>query len=153
MMDVKLYLIEQLSSSKDRLVLSANFPKFTPQRLFDYFTQPRLLKKWWIVEGEAQIQPEGAYHFRWPEQNLSLRGSYKALERGKLVAFTWRWEHEAHRPETQVTIVLFPSNQGGTDIILSHGFYTDDEAGEQERTEHLAGWSHFLSQLQAYSPE
>jgi uncharacterized protein YndB with AHSA1/START domain len=141
--------IYQIPSADDRLIIIANFPNFTPESLYDHFTQSNLLTAWWAHEA-PEIDPEigGKYQLGWSAMGWTLRGVYKAAERGKAVVFTWKWDHEPDLPEREVT-VLFQSAAQGSTLTIIHGFYAESEIDQNDRQSHLEGWTHFLGQLRA----
>jgi hypothetical protein len=40
-------------------------------------------------------------------------------------------------------------HDGGTKLIVTHGFYNDSPRDQDERQGHIDGWTHFLGRLQA----
>jgi uncharacterized protein YndB with AHSA1/START domain len=71
-------------------------------------------------------------------------GVYRTVEKGRRLAFTWRWEGNSTMPDTLVTIDL-SARDGGTRIILTHEQF-DSEA---LCSEHEKGWTGCLARLQA----
>jgi len=139
--------ITQLPSANDRVVLEAAFPELTPQQLYDHFTQPELLTKWWSSEAETDLKIGGVYCLSWPQMNWNLRGKYTIVESGKLLSYTWKWDHEPDMPARDVTVFFAPDG-GGSTLWIVHGYYGDDESEQKDRQSHLDGWLHFLAQLQ-----
>lgn len=142
--------ITQLSSGSEILLLEADFLSASPLTLFTYWTDPALLQQWWPQEAELQPQINGSYHLSWPQMNWHLRGHYTHFEPGKLLAFTWRWDHDPLEEATrEVKIIFAPVATGGTRILLSHGPYANTSEDQELRIEHhLAGWEHFFARLQ-----
>ena len=139
--------LQQAPTSTDRLTITANFPQFTPDGLFDYWTKPDLICQWWPQQAEIEPREGGAYHFSWPRMGWSLRGHYVKFDIGKSLNFTWQWEHQATLlRHVEITFEALPD--GGTQITLTHGFYTDSAEDQEERKGHLEGWTHFLGRLQ-----
>jgi len=139
--------LQQLPSEHDRLVMQAAFPHFSPETLFDYWTTPDFLCQWWPQQAEIDPHEGGAYHLSWPKMEWNLRGQYTAFERGKALAFSWKWDHTS-APARQVEITIAPLPTGGPQLTLTHGFYTDSSEDQEERQSHVEGWMHFLSRLQ-----
>lgn len=144
--------ITQNTSSIDRLVVSGEFPRFSPQELFDYWTQPELICQWWPQHAEIVPQPGGIYRLSWPRMNWVLNGQVTECIPAELIAFTWKWEHEPQTPERHVRVTLIPRTPEGTHLTIEHTRYTETSADQQERNGHLEGWLHFLSQLFALQP-
>lgn len=140
--------VTQVASDSSRVILRAVFPQFEPKKLFDYFTVPHLLELWWPAAASTEPWPGGSYHLSWPAMNWHLRGEYTALEPGKRLAFSWRWDHEPDLPTRQVEILFEPAGDGCR-LIVIHGTYDDSPRDQEDRQSHLDGWTHFLGQLQA----
>jgi uncharacterized protein YndB with AHSA1/START domain len=145
--------VSQLPSGLDVLLVEADFPSVTPHDLFDYWTLPVLLERWWPQVAELVPQAGGAYHLSWPQMNWHLRGHYTIFEPGKRLGFTWKWDHDPQETgEKEVKLVFEPlvtGATGGTRLLLSHGPYLDTPEEQELRIEHhLTGWRHFLPRLQ-----
>lgn len=138
---------QQIPTANDRLVMSATFSQFTPDELFEHWTKPDLICRWWPQQAEIEPREGGAYHFSWPKMGWNLRGRYVTFDRGRTLSFTWKWDHEA-APPRQVEMLFDTLPDGGTQITLTHGLYTDSAEDQEERKGHLEGWTHFLGMLQ-----
>ncbi len=141
--------VQQMPSSKEWLVVMAEFPTMAPSALFDYWTTPALLRHWWPQEAETEGRVDGMYHFSWPRLGWSLRGYYTAFEPGKNLSFTWKWDNEPDLSPIRHVIVTFETlAEGGTQISIIHGPYTESRDDQEERAGHFDGWTHFLGRLQ-----
>jgi uncharacterized protein YndB with AHSA1/START domain len=140
-------ILKQAETTNDRIEILADFPKTDPSSLFDFWTKPDLLKKWWPPEVEIQPHLGGHYHFSWPKQDWHLRGTFTEFDRAARLGFTWNWDHEPN-DETEVRIIFQKLPNGGTRLILNHSGYTDDSEGLKARQGHVEGWMHFLKVLQ-----
>ncbi|HEY7347542.1 MAG TPA: SRPBCC domain-containing protein [Ktedonobacterales bacterium] len=139
----------QLPSANDWLVAAAEFPTTAPRALFDYWTIPALLRRWWPPEVENVARVDGGYHFSWPGRGRNLRGYYTAFEPGKMLSFTWKWDSEPDLAPIRHVIVTFETlAEGGTQITIIHGPYAESRDDQEERMGHLEGWTHFLGRLQ-----
>lgn len=136
-----------VQTSTDRITIVADFPKASPEELFDYWTRPELLKVWWPPEAELRPEIGGRYHLSWPKQNWHLRGEFTEFNRGMSLAFTWKWDHEMV-DVTQVRITFEHLPGRGTKLTLHHGNYPETAEGEKIRNEHVEGWMYFLGKLQ-----
>ena len=67
--------VKQIDSSDDRIIIDAEFQNLSPESLFDYFTVPGLLERWWPSLAEVDPRIAGTYHFSWPKQGWHLRGA------------------------------------------------------------------------------
>lgn len=141
--------IAQQPSTSDHLVVFAEFPAFTPQSLFNYWTQPELICQWWPQTAEIIPQPGGTYRLSWPQMGWVLNGKVTDIVPGQLLAFTWKWDHEPQTPERHVRVTLAPRSEGGTHLAIEHMQYTGSQADQEERNSHLEGWLYFLKRLSA----
>jgi uncharacterized protein YndB with AHSA1/START domain len=145
--------VVQVPSDLDTLAIVAEFPGVTPEQLFDYWTKPELMTKWWPEEAAIDAREGGGYHFAWPQMEWHLRGEYTTFHPGRLLAFTWHWDHEeAAEPET-VQVLFEAQPGGGTAIALQHGPYDESLESQENRNGHLEGWKFFLGRLQALLTE
>jgi uncharacterized protein YndB with AHSA1/START domain len=142
--------LTQLSTNPEILLIEADFPSMTPDVVFNYWTEPFLLQRWWPQNAELDPRVGGSYHFSWPQMNWHLRGSYTSFEPGRQLGFTWRWDHDVQDArDRHVEIRFEPLATGGTRLHLTHGRYLDTPEDQEIRNEHhLTGWQHFLSRLQ-----
>ena len=133
--------ITQLPSSNDTLIIAAEIGILPPPAVFDYWTKPELLCRWWPQEAEIDARTGGTYHLFWPQMNWHLRGQYTSFEPGKRLAFTWKWDHDEEGTAVrQVTLVFEPLPEHGTRLSPTHGFYADTAEDQAVRIEHhLAG--------------
>ena len=144
--------LELVETARDRITIVADFPHLKPALLFDYWTSPDLLKRWWPPAAELQPALGGTYHFSWPKQNWHLRGKYTMFDRGKTLGFTWKWDHETI-DVTRVTLLFRSRDNGGTVLTLRHEGYSKSSEAKKTRDEHVQGWTFFLRKLQEQSPE
>jgi uncharacterized protein YndB with AHSA1/START domain len=141
--------IKPLASSQDWLLVTAEFANLNADALYKHFTQADLLAKWWAPSAPMlDLTIGGHYHLEWQPMNWHLRGTYKAVEPGKVLAYTWKWDHEPELPMRNVCIMFQEGKHDGASLTLLHGTYGDNEAEQQDRQSHLDGWVHFLGQLQ-----
>lgn len=139
----------QLPSENDWLVVESEFLTIAPAALYDYWIQPDLLCRWWPPAAELDPRVDGAYHLSWPTMHWHLRGYYTAVESGRRLAFTWKWDHDPElAPIRQVIIAFEARPTGGTRLTITHGPYSDSGEDQKERAGHLEGWTHFLGGLQ-----
>jgi uncharacterized protein YndB with AHSA1/START domain len=140
--------IVELPSSPEDLVIAADFPDFTPSRLFRYWIEADLITRWWPQEAGFDARPGGSYRLSWPTMNWHLYGTYSVFEPDTNLGFTWQWEHTPEAAPSMVRL-RFEAIDGGTRLTLTHGPHADDEEGRAARQGHLEGWMHFLPKLQA----
>ena len=140
--------IKQLASSEDKLILQGRFPGINPADMFRHWVEPELLTLWWPQVAEIEPSAGGAYHLAWPDMDWHLRGVYLAFDPGRKLAFTWKWEHEEHRPSRSVVVTFRELPSGGTLMTLGHGTYGSAPEDTDERNGHLEGWIYFLGRLE-----
>jgi uncharacterized protein YndB with AHSA1/START domain len=118
----------------------------TPERLFELWTDPEELAKWWGPEGfttptySMDVRPGGRWHttMRRPDGTEHVvSGIYRAIEPPKRLVFTWGWDDDAgmRGHETEVTVTFEPA-PGGTRMMLVQQTFVD--ADSRDRHEH--GW-------------
>jgi uncharacterized protein YndB with AHSA1/START domain len=141
--------VTQMETGPEKLVVAGNFPEFPPAELYDHFTKPELLKKWWPQETDIEMRVGGKFQLSWPDPGWTLLGTVKTAEPGRRFAFTWKWKHMPDFPELTVKVDFEPIEGGGTRLTLTHGPYDGSEAHQKEREGHLQGWVHVLARLKA----
>ena len=134
---------ETSASTPERLEIVATMSA-DPDDVWNAFTEAGGLTSWWADEAHVDATTGGTLIAHWPSMGWTMRGTYRALEPGRLVAFTWSWDHESDTPERLVSIDLTPDGEA-TRLVLRHGDYGPDDG--DERAAHLAGWEHFLPRL------
>ncbi len=140
-------VLREVESPGDRLVLTGDFPNLTPAQLYDHFTKPELLTKWWPPQAQVDLKSGGAYRLVWPGQ-WTLAGEVRAFEPGKRFVFRWRWEHDPTEDrEVEVLFEALPA--GGTRLWVLHGRYGTGPGESEARGGHRQGWEFFLSRLRA----
>jgi len=121
-------------------------------RVFEALTDPEQRVRWWGAKGkfeathmESDLRPGGAWLMSgvgMEGKPFTLRGQYRAIERPRLLEFTWNpdWDE----PQTIVRFDLSEAN-GATTVRLTHSGF----AGKVSR-ERYQGWPWLLAMLQAY---
>jgi uncharacterized protein YndB with AHSA1/START domain len=118
----------------------------TPERLFELWTDPEELAKWWGPEGfttptySMDVRPGGRWHttMRRPDGTEHVvSGIYRAIEPPKRLVFTWGWDDDAgmRGHETEVTVTFEPA-PGGTRMMLVQQTFVDADS----RNRHEHGW-------------
>lgn len=130
----------------------------TPERLFQAWTDPRQLMRWWHLEGPgwafgaadvdlrvggryrlAMTGPDGAEH--------ATRGVYRDVRPPTLLSFTWDWENPAHSVgETIVTVRMTDLGDGTTELVLTHERFAD----QARLAGHDSGWNQLFRILDSY---
>lgn len=114
------------------------------QRVFDAWTTPRHLVRWWGPEGvecsdaEVDLRIGGSFRVAnlLPDgRTVWIAGVYEHIDAPNRLVHTWFMEADPNPPAERVT-VDFVEVDGGTDITVTHTGIADDEA----RQAHEGGW-------------
>jgi len=144
-----------IDSATAVLVVRKNI-RATPEHLFDAWTQPERLKKWWgpqsvvCIEAEVDLRVGGRYRIanQFPDGNvLWIRGEFEAIERPHRLVYTWRVGSEEGASE-RVT-VTFEERGQTTEVIVTHERIPTDLM----RGMHEQGWLGCLEGLAKYFRE
>ena len=135
-----------------------------PQLVFDVWTQPEHVRRWWtplscteFVECEADVRPGGAYRYvtRYGDQEAAFSGTYDDVQPPTRLVYTQVFEPMAEYGAVVVTVTFEP--RGDRTHVVSHERYPSAEArtgalasgmetGLRETYEQLAA---LVAQLQA----
>jgi uncharacterized protein YndB with AHSA1/START domain len=125
----------------------------TPERLFELWTEPRHLLRWWGPAGvecsgaEVDLRPGGAYRIanRMPDGGtLWISGVFAVVDPPSRLVYSWRTDPA--QPDERVT-VRFERRGDLTEVIIEHERIADERA----RRGHEAGWIGCLDGLDEYS--
>ena len=131
--------------SEDRALRLEREFKAPPARVFEAFTDPKLLAEWWGPEGmscpvcEVDLRVGGRYRtcMRGEKGEFWVSGVYREIARPRRLAFTWAWEENGVRGhETLVEIEFAPAGRN-TKIVLTQREFADKES----RDNHTTGWT------------
>ena len=128
----------------------------SPERLFEVWTQPRHIQRWWGPAGvdcpyaEVDLRPGGGYRIanRLADgTTLWITGEFEIVEPpGKLV-YTWRTDPSRGDPE-RVT-VTFVAQGDFTEVSVTHELVRDEATMQS----HESGWQGCLEGLAEYLAE
>jgi uncharacterized protein YndB with AHSA1/START domain len=119
------------------------FVPAAPERVFDAWTNPLELKKWWgpkdvrCLSAEVDLRIGGLYRIGngLPDGTvLWIGGEFEVIERPHLLAYTWIIDSQAQSSE-RVT-VRFEKRDQGTEVILVHERIPTPSLRDQ----HQNGW-------------
>ena len=147
--------IIQTSAAVNIVALQATFPNLSPEQLFDAWTKPELITKWWPPVAHFRysldsIEPMvgGDYIFEWPAIERVLQGTFLAWQRPNLLVFTWQWEHEPELDARTVTLRITQNAANQTVLRLTQGVYNYDfDRDQKDIQDHIDGWNFFLPRL------
>ena len=132
------------------LHIRRTFPA-TAQQLFECFTNPMQLLRWWGPEGttcpaaEVDLQTGGAYRLEILSEtgNLSVvSGEYLEIDPPHRLVFTWRWD-DTPTERTRVSLAFNETGAGSCELVLVHEKFPDDDRASL----HGDGWSSSLNRL------
>jgi len=124
------------------------------ERIFEALVDPRQRLQWWGAEGqfqtthmESDLRLGGAWLMRGigtGGKRFTVRGEYRAIERPRLLEFTWLPDWQENAP---LTIVRFDLNEedGFTTVRLTHSRLATERPRESPRN-----WQQILARLQVY---
>ena len=140
--------------SDDRVLTVSRVIAATPEKLFDAFTKPDILLKWWGPEGasvgdhELDIRVGGRWRTALENSmggTFVCSGVYKAIERPRRIAFTWAWLQENGEPGHETLVdVSFEKVERGTRLTVVQKTF---ENGAQ-RDLHGQGWHSTFNKLE-----
>lgn len=117
-------------TGEGRLEISRTLPA-TPERVWDYLTDPALRQKW-FCGGEAGTKPGEPFVMAFDHSHLSKRNAPGSTDcsnvvtmEGTIITFdpprllSYSWPSGEH-PDSTVTITLTPTDDGKTHLHLVH---------------------------------
>ena len=118
-----------------------------PDRVWRSFADAEVLVTWfWPPRLQAEIRldavPGGELRIRSDAADLGVTGRVSAVDDGRMLATSWRWDGEDH--ETAVTIELAPEGEGTRVVVRQVGF-----PDERAVADHVTGWNDCLGRLAA----
>jgi uncharacterized protein YndB with AHSA1/START domain len=141
-----------IESATKHLRIERDF-KAPIERVFEAFTDPAQLQKWWGPAGvsvpgfDMDVREGGAWRTVMRNEageSWIVSGSYVELRAPHRLAFTWGWEENGQRGhETLVEIDLVASANGTRLTLLQSIFETSDA-----RDRHEEGWTSSFSCLE-----
>jgi len=141
-------------ASKPSLTLKRRL-KAPPQKVYEAWTQPAQMMRWWGGSNEASRSAEtdlrvgGRFHVGFKGDNgeqHDVSGTYKEVTPYSRLVFSWAWRTTPER-ESQVTIDIRPDTDGSILTLTHEQFFN-----EQARDDHARGWGFGLDQLEKLFP-
>lgn len=113
----------------------------SPERVFDYFTQPEMLVRW--MGDYARLDARAGGLFSVDINGVLIRGSYLRIERPHLIEIAWgEAGNDGMPPGATRLVVRFTAKGDSTLVQLEHAGLSDHESEK-----HAIGWPHFLERL------
>lgn len=148
------------TATAEKITLKLNrFIKAPQQRVFEAWTQPELIMKWfgpgtsYLKSAKVDARVGGKYSLHMKTDGCgtskepgesTVGGTYREVKPYSRLAFTWGWGDDAD--DTLVT-VDFVAVQGGTQVTLTHEGFPSEES----RNNHNFGWTGALDKLERQS--
>jgi uncharacterized protein YndB with AHSA1/START domain len=129
--------------------------KASASRVFDAWTQPDQLLRWWgprpvtCSAAEMDVRVGGTYRIENQLPNgsvLWISGTFELVEPPHRLVYTWEIQRDgAASPERSRVTVRFEPRDEGTEVIVVH----ESIASEALRVDHEQGWNGCLDNLAA----
>jgi len=138
-------------AERDRTLIVERVFKAPPERVFNAWTDPAILVKWWGPEGyttpdcDMDVRPGGAWRTRMtgPDGDHVVSGIYREIVPPKRLVMTWGWERDGERGHvTEIDLTFEPAPEG-TRVRLVQRVFQSVEA----RDLHNMGWSSSFNDL------
>ena len=140
-------------ASADRMLVITRVFAAPPALVFQAWTDPARMMKWFAPEGmatplaESDLRVGGRYRVLMREADgveHDVSGEYQEIVPGRKLVFTWAWRNS---PEivSLVTVELEPDGKG-TRLTLRHERLTNVES----RDSHKSGWTSALTKLEKF---
>jgi len=136
-----------------RLVTSRLIPA-KPERLFEAWTSPAHLRRWWGPPGghctHAIVEPVVGGIYRLDNtladgSTVIISGRFTHIAAPRQLAYTWQVRPGPARSE--LVTVTFAACGAGTEVTVEHVQILD----EHSKAEHAAGWAACLDRLAMYA--
>ncbi len=140
-----------MKNSSDAALIVRKLVHTDAARLFDAWTQPELLVRWWGPKGvvcigaEVDLRVGGRYRIgnRLPDgSELWIGGLFETINRPRLLVYSWVLEHKPDNGER--VSVHFEPRGDATEVIVVHERIAD----EATRQGHVDGWEGCLDGLE-----
>jgi uncharacterized protein YndB with AHSA1/START domain len=128
----------------------------SPEEVFDAWTNPEVLRRWWKVnpEGstpiaEVDLRVGGRYRLSMEDPTgttHTVGGEYQEVSRPKRLVYSWCWEQDNGQPDHVSTVTVeFHADGEHTNLVLEH----TGLASSESRDQHAHGWNACLDILQS----
>ena len=139
----------------ERVVTIERVLRAAPKKLWRYFVEPELMKRWGGGESydfiaiDADVRPGGVLHQRVATKDgtrrFTFHGVYFEIEEARRLVHTFEWKDDWREPaDPSLVTILFEERDQSTALTIRHEGLTDDAAESSERH-----WSEFLGVLES----
>jgi glutathione S-transferase len=123
-----------------------------PARVFEAWTDPKLLDLWSAPEGmdveaEVDLRVGGRYRILMKGSEggvFTAVGEYREIDAPNRLSYTWKWEEPGNDYYDTLVTVEFHDRDGATEVVLIHELFPDTEIAGK----HDEGWTSCLNRLE-----
>jgi uncharacterized protein YndB with AHSA1/START domain len=117
-----------------------------PDLAWTYLTEPERIAEW--LAGASTLGEVGdTYRLDFGDGSV-VEGQVVAVDPGRGFAHHWQWQDEPAGPRTLVSwAVRAHADDPGSEIVLVHEGWTDEDGGDALRDDHESYWSGYLDDL------
>ncbi len=139
----------------DRTLIVERVFKAPPERVFEAWTDPAILVRWWGPEGfetpecEMDVRTGGAWRTTMVSpkgEGHTVSGVYREILPPVRLVMTWGWEQDGKRGHETVVEVTFEPSGAGTRMRLVQSVFESESA----RDAHSEGWISTLKDLEFF---
>jgi NAD(P)-dependent dehydrogenase (short-subunit alcohol dehydrogenase family)/uncharacterized protein YndB with AHSA1/START domain len=137
-----------------------------PDKVFRAWIDPEAVKKWFVHQATVhwtrnpEIDAKADGHFSWSvasddndQEEFAFHGTYREVEPGKKLAFTWEWQtlpiEGVDGPGKTLVTIEFHRRGDSTKVVLTQSGLPNEAA----RNAHDKGWNRCLDGLSKLFPE
>ena len=143
-------------SKDDRILRMERVFAVEQARVFEAWTDPAKLVRWWGPEGmttprcEMDVHEAGAWLTTMRNEKgeeFTVSGVYRVIDPPHRLVMTWAWHNDGVRDghETELSIEL-DAVDGGTRLVLEQKTFRERE----HRDSHRGGWASSFSELERF---
>jgi len=131
-----------------RTVKQRYFIKAPPSKVFKAITEPRLLKRWFLVSAKFSPRKGGNYTFSWGG-SMVQSGKVLSYARDKSLSLSWpQVQREKPLGMTRATFRLKPK-ENGTILDVTHTGFKSGTLWTENYAAVCSGWAYFLMKLKS----
>jgi uncharacterized protein YndB with AHSA1/START domain len=120
----------------------------TPEEVFDAWTTPEVLRRWWAVHpdgstpvAEVDLRVGGRYRLSMEGpggERHTVGGEYSEVDRPRRLVYSWQWELDSgEQGHISTVTVQFRADGNRTTVVLEHEGLPDSDS----RDRHAHGWA------------
>lgn len=129
----------------------------SPEQVFQAWTLPEQIKKWWgpshVICSECEVDLQVGGHYKLgnllPDgSTIWIVGEFLRIERPDLLVYSWQsgLDNKFDEPAVEQVTVRFLGREGKTEIIVEHRHIVD----EQVKRNHTHGWTGCLDGIEEF---